>query len=312
MNSGVSGPSNACKILGGIEAGGTKFICAIGNSNGEILERERFPTASPQETMNRVHAFFIKMQKKYPISAIGIASFGPIDANPNSPHYGEITTTPKPGWKNFNIVHNLKEKFHLPIGFDTDVNGAALGESRWGNGRGLDSIVYWTVGTGIGAGGMISGKMMHGLIHPEMGHTFVNHDLKKDPFPGVCSYHKDCLEGLASGPSMCARWKVKSAADLPANHPAWNLEAQYLGYAMANCIASLSPKKIIVGGGVMLQEGLLDKVRKKTQELLHGYINHPLICDDIQHYIVPAGLGDNAGVCGALALAEARINGQLN
>jgi len=293
------------QIFAGIEAGGTKFVCAAGNSLGEVIERETFPTTTPKETMACVNDFLARMDAKYKLSAIGIASFGPIDPDPKSHEFGHITTTPKPGWGHFNIVGSVKEKFNLPIGFDTDVNGAALGESRWGNGQGLDSLVYWTIGTGIGAGGMLAGKMMHGLIHPEMGHTFVNHDRVKDPFPGVCPFHKDCLEGLASGPSMKARWGVKSATDLPADHPAWDLEADYLGHAMANCILTLSPKKIIIGGGVMFRTELYAKIRKKTQELLNGYIQHRLILKDIDNYIVAPGLGSNAGVCGALAIAEA-------
>ena len=297
------------KIFAGIEAGGTKFVCAVGNSSGEVLERESFPTTSPKETMECVNDFLARMHAKYQLSAIGIASFGPIDPDPASTRYGQITTTPKPGWGHFDIVGHVQKRFNLPIGFDTDVNGAALGESRWGSGQGLDSLVYWTVGTGIGAGGLLAGKMMHGLIHPEMGHTFVNHDKIKDPFPGVCPFHKDCLEGLASGPAMNARWKVKSATDLPADHRAWDLEAEYLGYAMANCIATLSPKKIIIGGGVMFRAELYGKIRKKTQELLNGYIQHRMILEDIEHYIVAPGLGNNAGVCGAFALAEASLRG---
>lgn len=295
------------KIFAGIEAGGTKFICAIGNSSGEVIERERFSTTIPQETMKHVIDFIQKMSSKYPIEAIGIASFGPIDPDPKSPHFGQITTTPKPGWGHFNIVKHIKEHFDLPIGFDTDVNGAALGEARWGNGRGVDYLVYWTVGTGIGAGGICAGQMMHGLIHPEMGHTFIPHDRVKDPFPGVCPFHKDCLEGLASGPSINQRWGVASAVDLPDQHPAWDLEAEYLSYAMANCIETLSPKKIIIGGGVMQKAHLYPKIHQKTKQLLKGYIKHPLILDDMANYIVPPGLGNNAGVCGALALAEVAL-----
>jgi fructokinase len=300
--------NKTAKIYAGIEAGGTKFICGVGNSSGEVLERLKIPTTSPKETMGLVIEFLAKMDAKYKLSAIGIASFGPIDPDPASPTYGTITTTSKPGWGYFNIVGPLKENFHLPIGFDTDVNGAALGESRWGNGKGVDYLVYWTVGTGIGAGGIIAGKMMHGLIHPEMGHTFVNHDFAEDPFEGVCPFHKDCLEGLASGLAMKARWKVKSATDLPADHRAWDLEAKYLGYAMANCIETLSPKKIIIGGGVMFHKELYEKIRKKTRELLNGYIKHRLILEEIEDYIVAPGLGSDAGVCGAIALAEASIN----
>ncbi len=295
------------QLFGGIEAGGTKFICAIGNTEGKVLERVRIPTTEPEETMARVTEFLVEIHQKTPLAAIGISSFGPVDLEPKSPTYGYITTAPKPGWGHFDIVGSIKNKFNLPIGFDTDVNGAAIGEARWGNGVGHDSVVYWTVGTGIGAGGMLSGRMMHGLIHPEMGHTFIPHDKERDPFPGVCPYHGDCLEGLASGPAIMARWGVASAVDIPEDHIAWDLEAEYLGYAMANCIKSVSPQKIIIGGGVMQKPGLLAKVRTKTLEFLNGYIKHKTILENIDNYIVAPGLEGNSGVCGAFALAELKL-----
>ncbi len=295
------------QLFGAIEAGGTKFICAIGDSKGQIHDRIRIPTNEPQETMEKVIDFLKKIHQKTPLAAIGISSFGPIDLNPKSPAYGYITTAPKPGWANFNIVGSIKDKLELPIGFDTDVNGAAIGEVRWGNGRGYDSVIYWTVGTGIGAGGVLAGKMIHGLIHPEMGHTFIPHDKELDPFKGVCPYHGDCLEGLATGPALMERWGVKSAMDLPQDHPAWDLEATYLGYAMANCIATVSPQKIIIGGGVMKKAGLLSKIQQQTRKLLNGYIKHELILENIENYIVSPGLEENSGVCGAIALAEQAI-----
>jgi fructokinase len=288
----------------GIEAGGTKFVCAIGNSLGEVLERTSFPTTTPEETLDKCKSFFQEMYGVYHFVAIGVACFGPLDPDPASPNYGSITATPKNGWVNFNIVKNLRETFDMPIGFDTDVNGAAIGEARWGSGQGFDSLAYWTVGTGIGAGGILSGQLMHGLIHPEMGHIYVPHDKNEDPFPGICPYHKNCLEGLATGPAMMQRWQVEAATDLPADHPAWDLEAKYLAYAMANCIMMLSPKRIILGGGVMNKKELYGKVRVKTRELLNDYIIHRSILDDIDNFIVAPGLGNNAGVCGAFALAE--------
>lgn len=292
------------KLFGGIEAGGTKFVCGIGNAKGEVLERVRIPTTVPEETLPKVVEFLQEMHQQTPLAAIGISSFGPVDLDKNSPHYGHITTAPKPGWGHFDFVGTIKKSFDLPVGFDTDVNGAAIGEYRWGSGQGVDSLVYWTVGTGIGAGGRLSGKMMHGLIHPEMGHIFIPHDKIKDPFEGVCPFHKDCLEGLATGPAMMQRWGVESAADLPDSHEAWELEAEYLGYAMANCILSVSPQKIILGGGVMQKAGLIEKVRAKTLDFLHGYVKHQKILEDIDNYIVAPGLGNDAGVLGAIALAE--------
>ncbi|KPJ68048.1 MAG: fructokinase [Coxiella sp. DG_40] len=296
------------QLFGAIEAGGTKFICAIGDSKGHIYDRIRIPTNKPQETIAKVIDFLKKTHQKNPLAAIGISSFGPIDLNLKSPAYGYITTTSKPGWANFNMIGSIKEKFELPIGFDTDVNGAAIGEARWGNGQGLDNIIYWTVGTGIGAGGVLAGKTMHGLIHPEMGHIFVPHDKEVDPFKGVCPFHGDCLEGLANGPALMKRWGVKSAKDLPDNHPAWDLEATYLGYAMANCIVTISPQKIIIGGGVMKKSGLLSKVQQKTVKFLNGYIKHESILENIENYIVSPGLEENSGVCGAIALAELALN----
>ncbi len=292
------------QLFGGIEAGGTKFVCAVGNAAGEIIERIRIPTTIPEETIPNVIEYFKQVHSRTPLAAIGISSFGPVDLDRRSPTYGYITTAPKPGWKEFNFVGRIKEVFDIPIGFDTDVNGAAVGEVRWGNGQGLDSVLYWTVGTGVGAGGILSGKIMHGLIHPEMGHIYIPHNREHDPFDGCCPYHGDCLEGLASGFAIQQRWNVESAMDLPGDHPAWELEAEYLAYAMTSCVVSISPKRIIVGGGVAKTEGLLPKVRQKTIALLNGYIQHETILNDIDNYIVPPGLGDNAGVLGAIALAQ--------
>lgn len=292
------------QLLGGVEAGGTKFICTVGDATGKIRERIRIPTTIPEETIPKVIEFFQEIHKLTPLSAIGIASFGPLDLNPQSPTYGYITTAPQPGWAYYDFVGALKKVFSLPIGFDTDVNGAAIGEARWGSGKELDTIVYWTVGTGIGAGGIISGKMMHGLIHPEIGHITIPHNKEEDPFSGICPYHGNCLEGLASGSAMMKRWNVDSAVDIPEDHKAWDLEAKYLGYAMANCILSISPQKIIIGGGVMKKPGLLPKVRQKTLTVLNGFIKHKSILEDIDNYIVAPGLGDNSGVLGAIALAE--------
>ncbi len=292
------------KLFGGIEAGGTKFICGI--SDGEnLVQRVRIPTTTtPKKTMAKVLDYFKKIHQKTPLSALGICSFGPLDTNPVSPYYGFITTTPKQGWEYFNIVGSIKEVFDLPIGFDTDVDGAVIGEYRWGNGRGCDAVVYWTVGTGIGAGGMLGGRLMRGLIHPETGHIFTPHDKEKDPFEGVCPYHGNCLEGLASGPALQKRCGVKSIMDLPPDDPVWDLEVEYLGYAMVNCIMTMLPQRIILGGGVMQREELLPRIREKTLQNLNGYIRHKNIVNNIDQYIVPAYLRGNQGLFGAFALAE--------
>lgn len=297
---------NMNRIYAGIEGGGTKFICAIGTSDGKILQRTSIPTSDdPKETFKKVVDFLMATHKITPLSAIGLAMFGPIDINTNSPDFGVISSTPKAGWDDFNPIKYLRESFKLPIGLALDVGAAALGEYRFGSARDVSSFVYWTVGTGIGAGVILSGRIVHDLLlHPEMGHTFIPHDKSKDPFPGVCPFHGDCLEGLATGPALEKRWGVKPATDLPPDHKAWDLEAEYLSYAMANCIMSISPQRIILGGGVMQMKQLFPKIRKRTVELLNGYIKHPAILEDIDNYIVPTGLGNDSGVCGAIALAE--------
>lgn len=291
---------------GGIEAGGTKFVCAVGTGPDDIRAEIRFPTTAPDETIGRAITFFEQQAKEVGLAAIGIGSFGPVDPDPTSPTFGFITTTPKPGWRDVDFAGAVGRALNLPVGFDTDVNVAALGEHRWGAARGLDTFVYLTVGTGIGGGGLIGGSLMHGLIHPEMGHIRLPHDWDADPFPGVCPYHGDCLEGLASGPALQARWG-QPAETLPPDHPAWPLQARYLALALVNIICTLSPQRIIVGGGVMAQPALYDLVRDQVQSLLGGYIQSPAILEDIESYIAPPGLGGRSGVLGAIALAKAVI-----
>lgn len=284
--------------LGAIEAGGTKFVCGIGNEHGEVIERISIPTTTPEETMGQVIDFF----KNKEVDAIGVGSFGPVDLDVSSPTYGFITSTPKKYWNQFDLVGGLKKRFDVPIGFDTDVNAAALGESVWGAAKGLDSCLYMTVGTGIGVGAVAEGKLIHGMLHPEMGHILVRRH-EKDAYQGSCPFHGDCLEGMAAGPAIEARWG-KKGVDLAADSGVWELEAYYLAQALVNYILVLSPQKIIIGGGVMKQEQLFPLVRKHTVKLLNGYIQHENILKNIDQYIVPPGLGDNAGLCGALALAK--------
>ena len=287
--------------IGAIEAGGTKFVCGIGNEEGAIEERISFPTGAPEETVARAAAFF----RGKGVDAIGIGSFGPIDINPSSATYGFVTTTPKPGWANFDFLGAMKREFDVPFGWDTDVNAAALGEAVWGAAKGLDSCVYYTIGTGIGAGVFAEGKLVHGLVHPEAGHMVVSRH-REDGFAGNCSYHADCLEGMAAGPAIEKRWGVKGA-DLPPDHPAWGLEAHYIAQAVVNTIYLLSPKRIILGGGVMKQAQLFPLIRAEVKRMLRGYVRSPAVEDGIDDYIVPPGLGDNAGLCGALALGLAAL-----
>lgn len=290
-------------LYGGIEAGGTKFVCAVGTGPDDLRETIRFPTTVPGETIGEAITFFQEQSKKETLSAIGIASFGPVDPNPDSTTFGYITTTPKPGWAHTEFAGRIRRALGVPVGFDTDVNGAALGEHRWGAAQGLDTFVYLTIGTGIGGGGLVNGRSMHGLIHPEMGHIRLPHDWEADPFPGICPYHGDCLEGMATGPAIEGRWGERGEK-LPPDHPAWPLEARYLALGLVNFVTVLSPQLIIMGGGVMQQPQLFPMIRQEVQTLLNGYIQAPQILEHIDEYIVPPALGSQAGVLGAIALAQ--------
>ena len=295
-------------FYGGIEAGGMKFICAVGTSQGDLRAETQFPTTTPIETIGRAISFFREQQEQETLTAIGIGSFGPVDINPTSSTYGHITTTPKTGWAYTDLVGMIQDALGIPVILDTDVNVAALGEHRWGAAQGLDSFIYLTVGTGIGGGGIMNSQLMHGLIHPEMGHIRIPHDRNIDPYAGLCPYHGDCLEGLASGPAIEARWG-QSPETLPADHPAWSLEAYYLAAGLANFVCTLSPQRIIIGGGVMEQPRLLPLVRENVQRLLNGYVHTRQIEEEVDKYIVLPRLGKRAGVLGAIALAHiSRLN----
>lgn len=291
-------------MYGGIEAGGTKFVCAVGTGPDDLRAESRFPTTAPDETLSRVVEFFRQQQANYgELAGVGIASFGPVDLRRDSPTFGCITSTPKPGWSWTELAGVIGRALGVPVAFDTDVNGAALGEHRWGAARGLEDFVYLTVGTGIGGGGMSGGRLMHGLVHPEMGHIRIPHDFRRDPFPGHCPFHGDCLEGLAAGPAIAARWG-RPADELPADHPAWELQAHYLALAVVNFICTLSPQRIIVGGGVMQQPRLLPAIRDHVLELLAGYVQSPAVTESIDAFIVEPELGERAGILGAIALAQ--------
>jgi len=287
-------------LYGGIEGGGTKFVCAVGSSPDGIVAEARFATTTPEETMGQALDFF----KEYPdVAAVGLACFGPLDPNPASHTYGHILPTPKPGWSGADLVGTLQSALHVPVGFDTDVNGAALGEYRWGSGQGLDVFLYLTVGTGIGGGVCLHGQPLHGLLHPETGHLPLPHDRARDPYPGNCPFHGDCFEGLASGVALEKRWG-QSAATLDSQHPAWDLEAHYIALALCSYIYTLSPQRIILGGGVGQRDDVLRLVQDKTLAYLNGYVQSPAILENIEDYIVHPGLGSRSGVAGALALAE--------
>ena len=297
-------PNNNLPLYGAIEGGGTKFICAIGNGPGNIRAEVRIETTTPEETMKQVADFFKQQETNFgKLAAIGFACFGPLDPSPGSPTFGHILPTPKPGWSNADVVGMLKESFDVPIAFDTDVNGAAFGEWRWGKAQGLRTFIYLTVGTGVGGGAYVEGNLLHGLLHPEMGHIPLKHDLKKDSFEGVCPFHGDCFEGLASGVAVEKRWGLRGAQLAP-EHIAWDIEADYIAQALTSYSMTLSPERIIIGGGVGSLPHLLPKVQKRTRELINGYIQSPAILKNIETYIVNPGLGGRSGVLGALALAE--------
>jgi fructokinase len=296
-------------VFGGVEAGGTKFVCAAGTGPDNVLADRRFPCTSPAETLDRAIAFFRSLPTQQAPVAIGIGSFGPVDPDPDSPTYGYVTSTPKPGWEDTDVAGPLARALELPVAFDTDVNAAALGEFRWGAAQGLDTFIYLTIGTGIGGGALIDGQLLHGLVHPEMGHMRVPRH-PDDEYEGSCPFHGDCLEGLAAGPALEGRWGQRGER-LPSDHPAWELEAYYLASGLANLICTLSPKRIVLGGGVMNQRQLFPMIRSEVQARLAGYLQSAAITSQIQEYIVPAALGNRAGVLGAIALAEQRW-AQLN
>ena len=285
------------KLYGALEAGGTKMVCAIGDENGNILERISIPTRTPAETMGPMIDFF----RGRGIRALGIGCFGPVDLNKKSPTYGYITSTPKLAWQNYPIVAEFEKALGVPVGFDTDVNAAALGEATWGCTRDVENSIYITVGTGVGVGVIIGGKPYHGMLHPEGGHILLARH-PDDPMVGSgCPFHENCLEGLAAGPSLEKRWGIKGA-ELTGRKEVWQLEAYYIGQALADYILILSPERIVLGGGVTHQEGLLALIRQETAKQLAGYIRTAAI-DHLDSYIVGVSLNDNQGVMGAVKLA---------
>jgi fructokinase len=289
------------KLYGAIEAGGSKWLCAVGTGPDD-LRVARFQTRTPTETLSEVIDFFRQEQIKNPLEAIGIGSFGPLDLDKRSKTYGYITGTPKENWSHTDIVSPILQVLQVPVSFDTDVNTAALGEHIWGAAQGLSDFIYLTIGTGIGGGGLANGQLMHGLVHPEMGHIMLP-QMPEDDYVGGCAFHQNrCFEGLASGPSMTARWHAL-AETFPEDHPAWILEAHYIALALVSYICTLSPQRIILGGGVMQQKQLFPLIRKNVKQLLNGYVQSSVMLT-LNDYVVPPQLGDKAGLLGALALAK--------
>lgn len=286
-------------LFGALEAGGTKMICAVGNEKGEILEKISVPTTTPEDTMPKIIDFFRKDFGER-LAAIGVACFGPIDMKKDSPTYGYITSTPKTAWKNYDILGEISKKIPVPIGFETDVNGSLLGEATWGAAKGLSDVIYLTIGTGVGGGVMSGGKLLHGMLHPELGHMLIERETD-DMYAGKCPYHKTCFEGLAAGPAIEERYG-RSGSELSDEQAVWELESRYIAKALVNLILTVSPERIILGGGVMHQLQLFPMIRERVAEYLNGYIETGEL-KDLEHYIVPAGLKDDQGIMGAIKLA---------
>jgi len=293
-------------LIGAVEAGGTTFLLPTGTGPDDLREVERIPTTSPAETLRRCAEYFEAARAKHgPLAALGVGTFGPAGLDPAQPDWGFITTTPKPGWQQTDVAGYFHRSLGVPVAFDTDVNAAALGEWKWGAGRGCEVLLYLTVGTGIGGGVTFHGQPLHGLLHPEMGHIPIWKPTALAAFPGVCPWHGDCLEGLASGPAIAARWG-RTASELPPEHEAWEVEAECLAAACAGFACTLSPHRIILGGGVMEAPGLLAKVQQKSATRLNGYLQHPAITQRMAEFITAPGLGNRAGILGSLALGMAR------
>jgi fructokinase len=292
-------------VYGGIETGGSKWECAIGTGPDSLRATETIPTTTPEETIRRAVDFF---EREGPVAGVGIGSFGPVDQKLTSPTWGHITTTPKPGWAHTDVGQEVRRRLSVPVAFDTDVNAAALGEHRWGAAQGLDTFCYITIGTGIGGGGMARGKLLHGLVHPEFGHMRIPHDWDADPFPGVCPYHGDCWEGLASGRAIQARWG-RPAEELAGREEVWELQAQYLALGLVSVICVLSPERIVIGGGVMSRPELLPLVHRDVSRLMNGYLETSAVGEAIDRYVTLPALGTRSGVLGAIALAEAAGEG---
>jgi fructokinase len=287
--------------IGGIEAGGTRWTCAVGQGDGEVQRSESFATTTPGETIGRAIEFFAAVPD---LAAVGVGAFGPVEVSRSSPRWGTITTTPKPGWRDTDLVAPLAQALGVPIALDTDVNAAAVGEWRHVAARGLDTFAYVTVGTGIGGGVFANGRPVHGLLHPEVGHMLVPHDRERDPFPGSCPFHRDCLEGLASGTAIRERWG-RPGEELT-DPEVWELEAEYLALGLANVVLVLAAERIVLGGGVGSAPGLLPRVRTRLLDLLAGYVDSPRLTTEIDDYLVAPALGPRSGVVGAIELARVR------
>jgi len=292
------------QYYGAIELGGTKTNVLVADDQNNPLAKKVFPTLSPVETVADISAFFkaTLSAESIHLQSIGIGSFGPLDLHADSKTYGFITTTPKLGWEFFDIKGKIESALDVRVEIDTDVNAAALGEYSFKAAQTIQNLVYITIGTGIGAGFIVNGALLHGLVHPEFGHIRVPHDQRIDPFPGICPYHRDCFEGLASGPALTERWRMP-ADQLPEDHMAWELEAEYIAYALSDLICTVSPERIILGGGVMHRYFMYDLIRSKTITFINNYIRSKYLEESIGDYIVSPRWKNESGLMGALCLA---------
>jgi fructokinase len=295
--------SPATKLLAGVELGGTKCVCILGTGPDDVRAVERLPTGEREETLRQIEAVLDRWRSQYGTPrALGVASFGPVDLHPGSPTYGFITSTTKAGWRDTDVAQRLARRAGVPMSVDTDVNGAALAEGRWGGARGLDDFAYVTVGTGIGVGSIVRGRSVFGMNHTELGHIRVARK-PGDPFAGVCPFHGDCIEGLASGPAIEARAGVP-ASQLPPDHPAWDFVVHGLAQLMHTMVLTTAPSRIFLGGGVMsAQTHLFERIQQELKRSLNGYVVAPELEQGLAQYLVLPGLGTMAGPLGALALA---------
>lgn len=302
----VPHPSGSRRVFGAVEGGGTKFVCMIGTGPTDVLDEVTIPTTHPSETIGAVIEFFQRPRPGIQLCAVGVASFGPICLDRSSPLYGSVLKTTKEGWSGARILAPLFRRLGVPLGWDTDVNGAILGEARWGAALGFDPALYLTIGTGIGGGVVVNGAPIHGLLHPEMGHVAVPL-LSDDTFPGVCSFHARCLEGMASGPALALR-AGRAVPDIPADDPVWEIEARYLAYGIGSLVLGLSPRRVVLGGGVTRQQHVIPRIRRHLVDILNGYLDVPEILEGIDDYVVASALDQKAGLYGALVLAERAAN----
>lgn len=290
------------EFYGGIEAGGTKFICAVSSDPPKISHEIHFETTVPKETLEKVCEFFYPFVKNGRIKSLGLASFGPVDTDIHSETYGYITATPKPNWQNTDILGFLKKELRVPLAFHHDVSVSAIGEYKWGASQGLTPSLYLTIGTGIGGGYLLNGIPLTGLSALEMGHVHIPHDFQRDSFEGNCPYHGDCFEGLAAGPAILKRMGLRGEK-ISDDDPFWQIEADYIAHALVNYVLTLSPRIIVLGGGVMQRTFLFTIIRERVREILNGYLNFDILTKNVDRYIVPPGLGKYSGVLGAISMA---------